>query len=574
MLKKRFSIMLVCVFIFIQGCGTLFQKDKALKEFQHDEAQYQPYKVTNTIEGYREFIATYPENLFISDAELQIENLEFAPYEEEDSVEGYMEFTIRYPNNRHTPKASVKIEQAEVKRYEKMDTIEGYQEFLEKYPTSTFAVLAKQRLQELKFRETNSTLGKEYGFDLLAYRLNLKRLKKTLDRDDAINLGDFTCFASFRTYEEKKYFHTSLIYPTDLSHLDTAATKTHERFFDPILSKALIYLDSHFMKKSEIDGFSFDIASSAHSYYGDKKTILEYYFPISQVTLFATDRSDKRDLLASSIILTPKELVSTDTEMASTKVEDSVDLEKLDGLKIMTLVSERERGNDYIISRTWKRGRHAMKAIEKRKNLKGHGEFIYKSVLRYIDPPANYGTNILTWNYKDREKAFWALAPFGSYKSLLHNSTRLIDTERLRPPAESDFSLIDYVDINVGEERHNLLRREDFEGKKCFVVESTPLKKDRKYGKRISWIDQRSFIPLKVEYWDKGGRLWKTLNIEWQEKFGFWFWKKATVDNVQTDDKTFITIEDVRVNVGLDDRDFTTSGLERQRHGFSQTSPQ
>jgi hypothetical protein len=117
--------MLVCFILVLHGCGALSQKDKALKEFQHDEAQYQPYKVTNTIEGYREFISLYPKNLFVDEAKLQIENLEFAPYEEEDSVEGYMEFTIRYPNNRHTLKANVKIEQAEVKRYEKMDTMKS-----------------------------------------------------------------------------------------------------------------------------------------------------------------------------------------------------------------------------------------------------------------------------------------------------------------------------------------------------------------------------------------------------------------------------------------------------------------
>ena len=565
--KKHFSILLVCVLIVIQGCGTLFQKDKDLKEFQHDEAQYQPYKVTNTIEGYREFIATYPKNLFVSDAALQIENLEFAPYEEEDSVEGYMEFTIRYPDNRHTPKASVKIEQAEVKRYEKMDTIEGYQEFLEKYPRSTFAVLAKQRLQELEFRETNSTLGKEYGFDLLAYRLNLKRLKKTLDRDDTINLGDFTCFASLRTYEEKKYFHTSLIYPTDLSHLDTTATGTDERFFDPILSKALVYLDNHFAKKSEIDGFSFDIASSAHSYYGDRKTILEYYFPISQVTLFVTDRTDKNDLLARSIILTPKEWVITDTEVASTKVAARVDLEKLDGLKIMTMVSERERGNDYIISRSWRRGRHSMKTIEKRKNLRGEGDIIDKSVLRYIGPPDLYGTNILTWNYKNREKAFW-------YKSFHSDSTRIIDTQSIRPPAESDFSLEDYIEINVSEERHELIRSEEYRDKMCYVVESTPIQKDIRYGKRMSWIECNSFIPLKIEYWDRGGTSWKIAEVEWQNVFGFWFWKSTVIENIQTGTQTFITVDDVRVNVGLDDRDFSKSGLERQKHGFSQTSPQ
>ena len=222
----------------------------------------------------------------------------------------------------------------------------------------------------------------------MAYRLNLKRLKKNLDRDDAINLGDFTCFASFITYEEKKYFHTSLIYPTDLSHLDTTATGTHERFFDPILSKALVYLDSHFAKKNEIDGFSFDIASSAHSYYGDKKTILEYYFPVSQVTLFATGQHGQKDLLAHSIILSPKKLVMHRYRgrLQQTAAVSRTTGGRLDGLKIMTMVSEREQGNDYIISRTWKRGRHAIKSIEKRKNFKGQDEFIYKSVLRYIDP--------------------------------------------------------------------------------------------------------------------------------------------------------------------------------------------
>jgi len=41
--------------------------------------------------------------------------------------------------------------------------------------------------------------------------------------------------------------------------------------------------------------------------------------------------------------------------------------------------------------------------------------------------------------------------------------------------------------------------------KMCFVVERPPTKKDMKYGKRINWIDQHSFMPLKVDYWDNGG---------------------------------------------------------------------
>jgi hypothetical protein len=66
---------------------------------------------------------------------------------------------------------------------------------------------------------------------------------------------------------------------------------------------------------------------------------------------------------------------------------------------------------------------------------------------------------------------------------------------------------------------------------------------------------------LKTEYYDKGGALWKTLNIEWQNKFGFWFWKKAVVENVQTGYKTRITIGDGRFNVGLQEKDFSKEGL-------------
>ena len=577
MFKRCAYFIVIVSLLFLQGCGVLFQRDRDLREFQLHEEQYKPYKLQNTIEGYREFIALYPENLFVKDAKLQIENLEFSPYEHADSVEGYMEFKMRYPHNRHVFKASVKIEQVEFKRYEKMDTIEGYKELLSKYPESTFAVLAKERLQELEFRKLDSILRKKYGFDLLLYRLHLKRLKKELTTVSGINLGNFTCFASIADHEEKKYFHTHLIYPTDFSCLDATSKEVAERFFDSIISKALLYLDNHFMIKREIDGFSFDLSSSAHSFYGDRKTLLEFYFPISQVNLFAQNKLDKKDFLAQTMVVSPKKVVREAKQVAPLEILKTGEMSqvakkpqlkevttpplKMDGFKIMTMVSERDRGKDYIISRSWEKGRHTMKNMEKRKNLKGKDGFIDKSVIRYIDPPDSYGTAILTWNYKNREKVFW-------YKLLHSGTARITNTERLRPPAESDFYLTDYLEIKVGEEKHELLKSEEYEGKTCYIVESIPLKKDIRYGKRVSWIEQHYFIPLKIEYFDKRGELWKTLHIEWQNKFGFWFWKKAVVENVQEDYKTFITIEDVRVNLGLHDRDFTKFGLEQKKHGF------
>ena len=555
LVKTINSIVLVLLIISLQSCGVLiFNEDKmALKKFRIQEEQYKPYKLQNTIEGYKEFIAKYPKNTFVSDAQSRIENLEFSPYEEADAIEGYMEFKMRYPRNRYIWKANTKIERVELKQCEEMDTIACYEEFLSKYPESTFAILAKERLQELELRALDSILQKQYGFDLLRYRLQLKRLKKELPTLSGVNLSDFICFASLVTHQEKKYFFTNLIYTSGLSHSNIASTA--DQILDTIVSKALLYLANNFMTKGEIEGFSFDVSVSAHNFYRERSVLVEYYFPLNQVKLFAANAINKNDLLAQSTVIYPTEETRIIPEGAPTETPKITALPlEVNGLSIMTMVSEREAGKDFIISRSLEMGRYTMKHIEKRINLRGKDGFIDKSIIRFIDPPNMYGAAMLIWNYEDREKALWFKMPH-------REATR-------QPPASFDSNSKDYTDIKVKDEKHQLLRSDEYQGKKCYVVESTPMKSDLSYGKRMSWIDPQEWIPLKIEYFDKEGKLWKVLHIEWQNKFGFWFWKKAVVENLQSSSKTFITTEDVRVNVGLQEREFTTYGLEQSKHGF------
>jgi outer membrane lipoprotein-sorting protein len=237
---------------------------------------------------------------------------------------------------------------------------------------------------------------------------------------------------------------------------------------------------------------------------------------------------------------------------------------KLDGQKVMKLVSERDRGKDYIITTSWKllkngKIKHTMKYTEIRKLYGGKDGFNYKSVIRYSEPPRIFRRAILTWNYQEGKRLFWYFA------LNFRDAKKVTNTERIRPQAEADFSLADYVDINLEEESHRLLRSEEYEGKACYVVESTPVKKQIKYGKRISWIDQKHWTPLKIEYFDKNGARLKVLDIKWQNKSGLWFWEKAVAENVQDGYKTFITVGDVKVNPGLNDREFTKVALERKK---------
>lgn len=318
------------------------------------------------------------------------------------------------------------------------------------------------------------------------------------------------------------------------------------------------------MPADELRCFKARGISDMHKQFPRIIVIAVFFFGQSNDVLFFREGSLQAASIKAYIDFYSKDLSSTFVVASQKKETGGAGSEKeIDGLKIMTMVSKRERGEDYIIaisSVLTSKGSELGKMMytEKRKNYGGKNGFIYKSVTRYSYPPNNR-VRYLIWNYKDKKNTFWY------FFDTMRDAKRTINVESFRPPAESDFSILDYIDVNLEEETHKFLRSEKYDDKICYVVESIPLKKHIKYGKRISWIDQNNWIPLKIDYFDKKRALWKTLNITWQKKSDLWFWKKAVAVNVQNDYTTLITIEGVKVNVGLNDREFTTTALKREK---------
>ena len=236
--------------------------------------------------------------------------------------------------------------------------------------------------------------------------------------------------------------------------------------------------------------------------------------------------------------------------------------QQMDGLKIMTMAAERDQGDDYTRSMSWTfytggKERNSMKCDETRKNYRGKEGINFKSVIRYRDPAKISRRSTLTWNYTNGRREYWYFM-FG-----FTTAKRASDLERVRSQAEVDFDLDEYVDINPGEERHTLLRSETVQGKTCYVIESVPIEGGKKYSRRISCIEQQAFIPLRVEYYDRKGKLFKVLTITWQQVSGRWFWKEAEAENVRDNKKTLIKVEEVKVNSGIDEREFTNVALEK-----------
>ncbi len=249
------------------------------------------------------------------------------------------------------------------------------------------------------------------------------------------------------------------------------------------------------------------------------------------------------------------------TTVALTHAQESP-APKMDGSKIMTMAYERNQGDDFTRSTSWTfmtggKERNSMKCDETRKNYRGREGLNFKSVIRYRDPAKISRRSTLTWNYTDGRRDYWYFA-FG-----MTVAQRISDLERIRSQAEFDFNLDDYVEINPGEERHTLLKNETVQGKPCYVVESVPMQGGKKYGKRVSSIDQQAFIPLRVEYYDRKANLSRVLTVTWQQVAGIWFWKEAEVENVQKTNKTLIKVDAVSVNNGVEERDVTKVALEK-----------
>jgi len=295
---------------------------KVAEKLRIAQEQYEPYEKMNTIEGYKEFINKYPDNYLVYEAEMQIRNIEFSSYEKTNTIEGYMEFIKNNPDNPNVERAYRNIEKLEFKICEREDTITCFNNFLGEYPESIFVNDAMKRLQELEFRQFSEQLMEKYRFDLLLYRLSLKRLKRELHAEGKDSLADFKCFASFTTNEGKKYFQTHLIYPDDHLPSKTSSGEMSDEIFNDIFSRQLEYLNSKFKQKKKIDGFSFGIASSRLGLYQKRKAWAEYYFPLDKVNLFARGELEKNTLFEKSIITyhqrpAQKDTVSVQADPAS-----------------------------------------------------------------------------------------------------------------------------------------------------------------------------------------------------------------------------------------------------------------
>lgn len=166
-------------------------------------------------------------------------------------------------------------------------------------------------------------------------------------------------------------------------------------------------------------------------------------------------------------------------------------------------------------------------------------------------------TTFMVYKYPHKDDSRWIFIP------AINLVKRIAANDKYSSFVGSDFSYEDISGRKPEEDIHTLLRKEELDGRSCFVIESIP-REASQYTKRISWIDEINFLPLKEEFYDKQNELYRLFDLpEIKNIDGIPTITRRVMKNVKTGHRTEVTLQEVEYNVGIEDNIFSERYLRK-----------
>ena len=129
----------------------------------------------------------------------------------------------------------------------------------------------------------------------------------------------------------------------------------------------------------------------------------------------------------------------------------------------------------------------------------------------------------------------------------------------------SDFSYEDVSGRHFTKDNHTLVKSEAMGGIDCFVTESIPKIKEEKIAKIVAWIGKSNNIPMRVDYYNHQGQVYRTYTSEEIKDIqGYPTIMKRTMVSTLEGTKTEMLVNPskVKYDLGLKDDIFTERSLK------------
>ena len=129
----------------------------------------------------------------------------------------------------------------------------------------------------------------------------------------------------------------------------------------------------------------------------------------------------------------------------------------------------------------------------------------------------------------------------------------------------SEFAYEDLSSWEVKKYHYKYLRDEVMDGHDCFVVENVPAYADSAYSKQVEWVDKELYHPRRLDYYDRQGRLLKTMTFSgYQQYLGkYWRASEQKMENHQTGKSTQVIWDAYKFRTKLAASEFTPQGMAR-----------
>lgn len=151
------------------------------------------------------------------------------------------------------------------------------------------------------------------------------------------------------------------------------------------------------------------------------------------------------------------------------------------------------------------------------------------------------------------------------YLPALKRIKRISSANKSGPFVGSEFAFEDFTGLELNKYSYRYLREEACGDMMCDVVERMPLYEHSGYSRQVTWIDQTDYQARKIDFYDRGDDLLKTLEIKNWTLYDGKYWRAHLLSmlNHKTGKSTDLMYGDYTFGTGLGDRDFVKNTLKR-----------
>jgi hypothetical protein len=190
----------------------------------------------------------------------------------------------------------------------------------------------------------------------------------------------------------------------------------------------------------------------------------------------------------------------------------------------------------------------------KMKVLEGKDED--KSLMEFLTPADVKGTKFLNYEHVQKDDDQWLYLP------ALKRVKRIASRNKSGSFMGSEFAYEDLSAFNAQKYIYQEKEAPIVDG--LYVVESKPKSKYSGYTKLISYIDPKTFLIQKIEYYDRKHELLKTALFSEYKKFDTLYRiGKIVMKNIQNDKTTILVWSQEKIKNGLKEKDFHKRYLKR-----------